>query len=359
MTTDPTHETMGPVSGKAAPLQEGFASLLGQEQSKNLLLRLFNQGKQHAILFTGPPGSGRHSLARAYARMLLCEDPKENDACGKCRSCSYIAKGIHPDYAEINKGEEKGIKVDQVRRGVVSDLAMAPQISSRKVYLIDGDDLNEQGQNALLKSLEEPPPYAVFLLTVSSRERLLATIHSRAAEVKTAPLEGEDMEAVLKANGIEEQAEFLAHYAQGNPGKAIALATEDSVIRLREEVISLLEKLPDENPLTLMSAPFQWLKEEKDAFPLILNLFQRALRDLALVEEGAVESLVNLDHLERYRTCLRKIKNTSKEAELAARFSAAERHCREMRRALEANVNIEILSWQFLMKLQEYLMDKA
>ncbi len=159
-----------------------FSTIVGQTEIKERL--------GHAL--TGQPGarlyihrtqgeSARTRLARALAAALLCERPGRDGACGRCPSCRYMAGGVHPDYRELELQEkEKVIPVDAVRQRIGADLYHQPQLGMRKVYLVDADALNEQGQNALLKSLEEPPPYAIFLLTALSARHLLPTIVSRA-----------------------------------------------------------------------------------------------------------------------------------------------------------------------------------
>lgn len=334
-----------------------FADFFGQEENIRFLQQLLTEGGAHSLLFSGAPGSGRHSLARSAAKWLLCERKSAEGACGQCPSCRYFETHVHPDFKEISRAGENLIRVERVRKEVVADLQMYPQISSRKIYLIDGDDLNEQGQNALLKSLEEPPAYALFMLTVERRDSLLPTLLSRSAEVKMKPLQKAEIAAVLAGRGLEDPGGFYSSYAQGNPGKALAMAAREDLAELRETALQILEDCALCGTLELQAKELPLLKKEKERFPAILDLVQREVRDLSLYSAGREAEIINRDQLERIRKLTRSLQARLRDAgeSLNARLLSADQSLREIRRAQAANVNYEMMSWQFLQKLQDWL----
>lgn len=348
------------------------------------------------MLFTGPEGIGRSSLALALARALLCSRRSDKDACFSCENCSYFNAGTHPDFKHIAPLEGKTVKVDVLREEIVADIPHVPQIAGVKVYFIEADFLNEQGQNVLLKSLEEPPPYAYFLLTAREADRLLPTVQSRVSEIKVEALGPEELKTILKQKGQSENLDFLAHYAQGIPGLALALASREEFAGLREDTLYLFRGLMEKNYFELASHEHRKLLEGKAYFSDILRISQSYLRDLALLSggiEGAGEYLINKDKAEELtKLCLRhreimglsgqdslypgssgKNKESGKEIDQRLQspkgqgaqgegriiqsvlFARAEEFLREIAEAGHFNVNYEILTWTFLQGLRRYL----
>lgn len=165
-----------------------FGGFLGNDALKSRLQASFRQKKtSHCYLLCGPEGSGRHTLARLMAAAFECQ--RENDpGCGVCPACRKVLTDQHPDVITVDDTEHKNVAVDIVRQAR-SDVFIRPNEGRKKVYILPrGQDLGEASQNALLKILEEPPTYAVFLLLTTSAETLLPTIRSRAVQLQLAPL---------------------------------------------------------------------------------------------------------------------------------------------------------------------------
>ena len=161
----------------------GFEALLGNEQLKENLSAAKRKGRMsHFYLLSGPRGSGKHTLAELIAAAMLC---KESDApCGVCRSCRKVLGGNHPDYITIDDPSKKTVPVDLIREAR-ADIFVRPNEGEKKIYLFPrAQDMGIPGQNALLKVLEEPPPYGVFLLLTDNPEKLLPTVRSRCVELK-------------------------------------------------------------------------------------------------------------------------------------------------------------------------------
>lgn len=165
-----------------------LAALLGNDTLKQRLSALQAKGKlTHSFLLTGPEGSGRHTLARILCAAMQCTAPGERP-CGVCRSARKVLDGAHPDICIVDDPEKKTIPVKLVRDACI-DLYIRPNEGQRKIYLFPrAQDLNQQGQNVLLKSIEEPPPYGTFLLLAEHAEQLLPTIRSRCVELRLSPL---------------------------------------------------------------------------------------------------------------------------------------------------------------------------
>ena len=161
----------------------GFDALLGNEQLKANLISARKKGKMsHFYLISGPVGSGRHTLADLIAAGMLCREP--DGPCGVCRSCRKVLSHSHPDYITIDDPEKKTVPVDLIREAR-ADLFIRPNEGDKKIYLFPrAQDMGLPGQNALLKVLEEPPPYGVFLLLADNPDKLLPTVRSRCVELK-------------------------------------------------------------------------------------------------------------------------------------------------------------------------------
>lgn len=184
----------------------GFEALLGNEQLKTNLISARRKGKlSHFYLISGPAGSGRHTLADLIAAAMLCSEPE--GPCGVCRACRKLAAKNHPDYITIDDPEKKTVPVDLIRQAR-SDLFIQPNEGSKKIYLFPrAQDMGLPGQNALLKVLEEPPPYGVFLLITDNPDKLLPTVRSRCVELKLRALPEELLRNTLRREfpGVEEE----------------------------------------------------------------------------------------------------------------------------------------------------------
>ena len=172
----------------------GFEALLGNEQLKADLTAARRKGRlSHFYLISGPEGSGKHTLADLLAAAMLCRE--EDAPCGVCKSCRKVLSHTHPDDITIDDPDHKILPVRLIREAR-ADIFVRPNEADKKVYRFPrGQDLNIEGQNALLKVLEEPPEYGVFLLLTDNPEKLLPTVRSRCVELKLRALP----EPVLKS----------------------------------------------------------------------------------------------------------------------------------------------------------------
>jgi DNA polymerase-3 subunit delta' len=214
----------------------------GHDEVTEQFRRALGRGRlASTFLFAGPSGIGKRLFAERLAQALLCPHAgAELNPCGRCDSCVQVVSHTHPDLIIIEKPPEKsdipvalliGDKEHRMREGLCHDIALKPFMGGRKIAIIDdADQLNEEGANCLLKTLEEPPPRSVLILIGTSTERQLPTIRSRAQLVRFRPLEPEAVAKILLARGLasdEAEAERLAAISDGSVERALALADED------------------------------------------------------------------------------------------------------------------------------------
>jgi len=204
----------------------------------------------HALCLTGPWGVGKALAARHLGRAFLCPDRTPEGACGACRSCRRVALGSHPDWLEVvpSGGSARGgISVDQIREAAERVWLKPGEGVGRVILLDDAHLMGEVAQNALLKTLEEPPPSTLFLLVTPRTAELLPTVLSRCQVLRFAPLSREEVRRVLLSLGTweEEDLEEALAFCEGSPGAALAFLEEEGRL-LRKAARELLEEPPEE-----------------------------------------------------------------------------------------------------------------
>ena len=172
----------------------GFEALLGNERLKENLTGSLRRGHiSHFYLISGPEGSGKHTLAKLLAAAILCG--KSDAPCGGCAVCRKVFDGNHPDFITVTDPEHKNIAVKIVRE-IRDDMFIRPNEAEHKIYLF-AQDLGIEGQNALLKVLEEPPSYGVFMLLTDNPEKILPTVRSRCTELNLQALSADTLRRAL------------------------------------------------------------------------------------------------------------------------------------------------------------------
>ena len=223
-----------------------FTEIIGHEDiikhfKKSIELGQFSQ----TYIINGENGSGKKTLTRALAKTLQCEEGG-TEPCNHCKSCLQSETGNQPDVVWITHDKPNFISVDEIREQLINDIDIKPYSSRYKIYVInDAHLMRPEAQNALLKTIEEPPAYAIIILLTENMEKLLPTIVSRCIVLNIKPVRENDimeyLETVLHLDN--ERARFCMDFAQGNLGKAIRLASSEDYREIKEDVVRVMRKL--------------------------------------------------------------------------------------------------------------------
>jgi len=273
-------------------------NLIGHEWAVDMLKKHVVHGTmRHAYLFAGPPGIGRRTLALRFAQALNCQSPTAPGIpCGECRNCKQIAAMQHPDLTIIQADSEGGIiKVDQIRDARHA-LTLKPYTANYRVTLfLRFQEANDSASNALLKTLEEAPSYAVLILTADNPEQLLPTIVSRCEVLRLRPLRIEEVQQALEDKGFEtNQSKLIAHISGGRFGYARRLLESESLLAEREERLNDLQSLISASRVEKFSYADK-LSKDKDSMRRVILIWLSYWRDVMLRTAQAGTPLVNVD----------------------------------------------------------------
>ena len=221
-----------------------FKDVVGHKDIINYIRNAVTENKvSHAYILNGERGSGKKMLANLFATTLLCEE-QGPDPCNVCHSCHQAESGNHPDIIRVTHEKPNTISVDDIRRQVNEDIQIKPYQGPYQIYIIaEADLMTVQAQNALLKTIEEPPAYAVIFLLTENAEALLPTITSRCVMLKLRNIKDTLIRKYLMEtmHVPDYKADMCTAFAQGNMGRAIMLASSDHFNEIREEAVQLLK----------------------------------------------------------------------------------------------------------------------
>ena len=287
-----------------------FQALVGHHRALALLTRAIARGTlPPALLLAGPEGIGKRRTALAIAETLNCREPRavgdfEIDACGTCEACRRIARGVHPDVLIVEPGETGSIKIEQIR-DVIGQAAYRPFEGRRRAVIVDeADALVTQAQNALLKTLEEPPSGSVFILVSSLPDVLLPTVRSRCPRLRFGALPAADVAGVLMRDHghAETEARAAAADADGSVGRALAARTadlvgaRDSAQRLLEHAARVSDPVRRLESAKNLTGKKSTAAAERDQLAVCLRALASLLRDLGILAVRAdTRSLANAD----------------------------------------------------------------
>lgn len=238
----------------------------------------------HAYIFAGEDGMGKNLLVNAFVQALQCENRAyEADACGKCKSCIQAETGNHPDIIRVTH-EKASIGVDDIRLQLNNEILIKPYSSKYKIYIIDeAEKMTEQAQNALLKTLEEPPVYGLILLLTNNLSALLPTILSRCITLKLKAVDQNKIkEFLMKEHKIPDYlADLSAVFSQGNVGKALQFASSEEFSEMKNDVLHLLKYL-DEMELYEIIERLKTFSAKKEYIDYYLDFIILWFRDVLM-----------------------------------------------------------------------------
>lgn len=328
----------------------GFENILGNEELTGHLRKAVRTGRVgHAYLITGEPGSGRKMIAEAFAAALLCERHGD-DACGTCSACKRVASGSHPDLIWVRHEKPNVITVDEIRSQIVNTVDIRPYEDGRKIYICpDAEKMNPQAQNALLKTIEEPPEYAVIILTAQGTEGLLPTILSRCTHLATRPVPDKAVRQYLMDTFRfpDYEAGVYTAFSQGNIGRAREAASDAAFDDMLGRTLQLVRQAHDMSTAEI-SERARELKDSKDKIDDILDICLMYVRDVLYYKATAdPDSLI----FTREISSIRKNAAASSYEGLQEILSAIDK-CRVR---IRANVNFELALELLLLTIKENL----
>ncbi len=268
-----------------------FKNIIGQEFAKKYLSNSINKNKiSHAYLFEGMNGVGKNSLAKELAKTLLKVDNLINS----------------PDYISIEP-EGASIKIAQVRK-LQTDVLIKPH-SDYKIYVINkAERMTVESQNALLKTLEEPPAYVIIILITSNKDSLLDTIKSRCEVIKFLPIPFIETKKYLEDRGIEERkASILATFSRGSISKALELSDSADFMLMREDIQNNIQILLEKNIVEILELPSKYDKY-KDNIIEVLDIMINYFRDIMMLKENVgKDMIINIDKITYVQNMSKKI----------------------------------------------------
>lgn len=262
-----------------------FKSIIGQEDLKNYFkIILENKTISHSYIILGERLSGKKLIAKSFSKSLLCEKMAYN-ACNKCKSCHQIETCNNMDLIYVEHDKKDTVSVEDIRKQIIDTLYIKPYSNRYKIYIIDeAEKMTKQAQNAILKTLEEPPLYAVFLMLSTNYDKFLPTILSRCIKLKIEPIEEDKIKNYLMQEYKipDYKAIEVAKFSGNNLGKAILSLTNTESIEEKEEFLKIIKSLPRYNSVDIHELIINIEKNKKEFIIMIINNLTLWFRDVLL-----------------------------------------------------------------------------
>lgn len=326
----------------------GFKDVVGRKELIDYIQKTVEQGNvSHAYILCGERGSGKKLLANLFATTLQCEKGGV-EPCYECSSCKQMKGGNHPDVIRVTHEKPNSISVDEIRDQINNDVMVKPYSSNYKIYIISEAELmTPQAQNALLKTLEEPPAYAVFFLLAESTEQLLPTINSRCVMLRLRNIKDSLVKLYLMEHMEvpDYKASICTAFAQGNIGRAIMLASSEDFNEIKDEAVKLLRNIENMD-VSELSAAVKKISKFKLEIADYLDIIMIWFRDVLLYKATKeVDGVVFSDQLEFIRE---RAKNSSYEG-IETILEGIER----AKARIRANVNFDLVIELLLLTIKE------
>lgn len=325
-----------------------FKDIVGQEQIKEHFQNAIRSGKiSHAYIINGEKSSGKEFIAKVFAQTLQCEKGGTEPCC-ECHSCKQAMSENQPDIIKVQHEKPNSISVDDIRFRINNDVAIKPYSSPYKVYIVnEAEKMTVPAQNALLKTLEEPPEYVIILLLTTNVDSLLPTILSRCVVLNMKPVSDDLVRKYLmeELQVPDYKAEVCVAFARGNVGKAKALASSEDFENVKAEALSLLKYIQDME-LNEIVAAIKKINEYKLEINDYLDIMAIWYRDVLLFKATAdVDHLVFREEIQ----ALRKVAGRSSYEGIETVIEALEK----AKRRLDANVNFDLTMELLMLTIKE------
>ena len=325
-----------------------FTDIIGQEQLKEHLQNAIAMNKvSHAYIINGEWSSGKEFVAKVFAAALQCEKGGI-EPCGECHSCIQAKSGNQPDIIFVSHDKPNSIGVEDIRAQINNDIGIKPYSSPRKVYIMnEGEKMTVQAQNALLKTLEEPPEYAVILILTANVESLLPTILSRCVVLNMKPVPDHKVKKYLmeELEIPDYKANICVAFARGNIGKAKMLASSEEFEKVKEEAVTLVKYINDMDISEVVKA-IRKISEYQFDVTDYLDILSVWYRDALLFKATKdANSLIFKNELQY----IRKVADRSTYEGIETIVKALQ----QAKRRLEANVNFDLTMELLLLTIQE------
>lgn len=326
-----------------------FKEIVGQEQLKEHLENAIRLNKvSHAYIINGERSSGKEFIAKTFAMALQCENRDDVEPCQECRACKQAVGNNHPDIIFLSHEKPNTISVDDIRAQINGDVAIKPYSGPKKIYIInEGEKMTVQAQNALLKTLEEPPEYAVIIILTANVEAFLPTIVSRCVVLNMKPVRDEQIKQFL----MEEmeipsyKADICVAFARGNVGKARLLAKSEEFDKVKEEAITLLKYINDMEIHEIVAA-IKKINEYKFDVNDYLDILSIWYRDVLLYKATRdVNHLIFREEIQH----IRKVADKSTYEGIEIIIDSLEKS----KQRLNANVNFDLTMELLLLTIKE------
>ena len=257
--------------------------ILGNEKIRHQLREsITKQSISHAYILAGDKGIGKSEIAREFAMELICE---KHTGCGECPACRQFLADAYPDFFYMDAEGKESIGIDRIRENIVNDVSIRPYHGKVKIYIIDeADKMTVGAQNALLKTIEEPPEYVVILLLVRNISLLLETIRSRCIKLLLSAVSNDRIKKWLVEKGTSEDlATVVASYSNGAPGIAKAMAESEDFADMYNQNVEFLKKISEAsiNDILLF---IEELKKRTGGFKDFINFLRLWYRDICILK---------------------------------------------------------------------------
>lgn len=257
--------------------------ILGNEKIRHHLREsIIKRSISHAYILAGDKGIGKSKIAREFAMELICD---KNTGCGECPACRQFLAGAYPDFFYMDAEGKESIGIDRIRENIVNDVSIRPYHGKVKIYIIDeADKMTVGAQNALLKTIEEPPEYVVILLLVRNMSILLETIRSRCIKLLLSAVSNDRIKRWLVDKGTSEDlATVVASYSNGAPGIAKAMAESEDFAGMYNQNVEFLKKISEAsiNDILLF---IEELKKRTGGFRDFINFLRLWYRDICILK---------------------------------------------------------------------------